>query len=244
MTTASSHPELQGALNFRDLGGLPLADGRSVRLGRLFRSDTLQALTSLDAGLLTGKLGLRTVVDLRLADEVAEQGRGPLADFDQVRFVDAPLEMASITGLAPDEVLDRLYERCLASPSLPRAIGHIAAHCDAPTLFHCAAGKDRTGIVAALVLALIGVDEEAIVADYLRSGLAMPRMLERFMQWPRYRVHVLAMPPEVYAVDERPICRLLAGLRDEFGDVRTWAKARGLTASTLARLETHLVDPL
>ena len=71
---------LEGAFNFRDLGGLRLPDGRRIRQGRLFRSDTLQALTPGDVRVLLDELGLRTVVDLRLAKEVEEEGRGPLGE--------------------------------------------------------------------------------------------------------------------------------------------------------------------
>jgi hypothetical protein len=232
---------LEGAFNFRDLGGLELADGRRVRGGRLFRSDTLQALTPRDVELLLDHIGLRTVVDLRLAKEVQAEGRGLLGESGRVTFVDSPFEMASTEGVPTDQVLERLYERCLASDSLPLAVESIAASADRPTLFHCAAGKDRTGIVAAMVLGLVGVEEDAIVADYMRSAAAMPRMIERFQTWPRYREHLAAMPREVYAVEERPIRGLLAAVRHTFGGAREWAIRRGIAPSTLQRLETLLV---
>lgn len=227
---------LEGAFNFRDLGGLPLAGGGRLREGRLYRSDTLQALTAADVDLLVGRLGLRTVVDLRLAAEVEGEGRGLLAGRPEVRFVDAPLAMARTEGIAPERVLEHLYEECLQSDSLPRAVERIAAHADAPTLFHCAAGKDRTGIVAALVLALAGVEREAIVADYLRSAAAMPRMIERFRTWPRYRRHIDAVPPQVYAVEEGPIRRVLALVDARHGGAAGWARANGIGAEAIAAL--------
>lgn len=232
---------LEGAFNFRDLGGLPLPDGRRIRHGRLFRSDTLQALTVRDVTILLEDIGLKTVIDLRLAEEVREQGRGLLGESGRVGFVDAPFGMASTDGIPADEVLDRLYERCLVSDSLPRAVQCIAEHAHAPVLFHCAAGKDRTGIVAATVLGLVGVDEETIVADYLRSAAAMPRIIERFRTWPRYREHHAAMPAQVYAVDERPIRHFLGCMRERFGGARQWAANNGLAAAALARLEQQVV---
>lgn len=233
---------LEGAFNCRDLGGLPLADGRRVRTRRLFRSDTLQALTAGDIDVLLERIGLRTVVDLRLAKEVQEEGRGLLGASGRVTFIDSPFEMASTEGIEPAQVLHRLYERCLASDSLPLAIESIAAHADRPTLFHCAAGKDRTGIVAAMVLGLVGVGEDAIVADYLRSAAAMPRMIERFQTWPRYRDHLATMPREVYAVEEGPIRTLLATVREQFGSPREWAARNGIGAATVLRMERLLVD--
>lgn len=234
---------LQGAYNFRDLGGLPLRDGRRVRAGRLFRSDTLQALTPQDVARLLDDLAVRTIIDLRLAKEVQEEGRGLLGASGRVVFIDSPFEMAATEGVPPDQVLELLYERCLASRSLPLAVESIAEHADRPTLFHCAAGKDRTGVVAATVLGLVGVDEDAIVADYMRSRDAMPRMIERFRTWSRYREHMAVTPPEVYAVEERPIRRLLEVLRVQYGGVQEWASQQGIPASTIVKLTHHLVDP-
>lgn len=232
---------LQGAFNFRDLGGLPCRDGGRTRPGRLFRSDTLQALTPQDVTLLRDRFGLRTVIDLRLAHELADEGRGPLAASGDIGFVHAPLEMASTDGVPADQVLNRLYARCLTSASLPQAIKRIAESAGSPTLFHCAAGKDRTGVVAAVVLSLLGVDEDAIVVDYLRSAAAMPRMVERFMTWPRYREHLATMPPEVYAVEEGPIRVLLTTLNDDFGGARAWAAGQGIGTPIVRELERHLI---
>jgi protein-tyrosine phosphatase len=185
---------LTGAYNFRDLGGLQLPDGRRTRYGLLFRSDTLQALTVSDVAFLRQTIGLRVVVDLRLAHEVAEEGRGLLSTADEVSYLNAPLEMAKTDGILPGEVMKHLYNQCLASESLATAVRHIAEHAGRPIVFHCAAGKDRTGIVAALVLTLLGVADEVIVADYLASTANMPRVVERLMSWPHYREHLVAMP--------------------------------------------------
>jgi len=236
-----SSSALAGAFNFRDLGGLPLADGRQTRPGLLFRSDTLQALTPGDVADLRGRIGLRVVVDLRLAAEVTDEGRGPLSNAGEVRYVNAPLEMASIDGIAPDEVLNRLYLQCLASPSLATAVTRIAEQAGEPTVFHCAAGKDRTGVVAAIVLSLLGVTEEAIVEDYLASAANMPRMVERFMSWPRYRDHLAAMPAAVYAVERGPILHLLRALSTQFGTAQRWALQQGIPQGLLQNLERRLI---
>lgn len=231
-----SQSPLEGAFNFRDLGGLLTGAGRPVRSGLLFRSDSLQALTEGDVTKLRHDYGLKVVVDLRLEREVAEEGRGPLASVDEVGYVNAPLEMASTEGTAPEDVLDTLYLQCLASPSMVRAVGRIVEHAGQPTLFHCAAGKDRTGVVAAVILGLLDVDEEQIVGDYMDSASNMPRMLERFATWPRYREHLAAMPPQVYAVEQPPIRLLLAELRRRHGGARAWALERGIAPSAIDRL--------
>jgi protein-tyrosine phosphatase len=232
---------LAGAFNFRDLGGLPVSRGGRTQPGLLFRSDTLQALTPSDVERLVHQVGLRSVVDLRLAEEVVREGRGLLELQQDIRYTHAPMGMAPTQGVAPDEVLDVLYRSCLASDSMVLAIEQIAANAGQPTLFHCAAGKDRTGLVAAMLLSLAGVDTDAIVADYLRSAHAMPRMLERFATWPRYRDHLAASPPQVYAVTEAPIRRFLDELALNHGGAWVWAEARGLSAAALERFVRTLL---
>lgn len=91
------------------------------------------------------------------------------------------------------------------------------------------------------ILAAVGVAEDAIVADYLLSGGNMPRMLERFATWPRYRDHLQAMPPQVYAVEEAPIKRFLQEIDVRHGGVRGWALENGIRKEVLARLERELV---
>jgi protein-tyrosine phosphatase len=233
---------LDGAFNFRDLGGLPTRDGRALVHGCLFRSDTLQALSEHDVVMLRDAIGLRVVVDLRLAREVDEEGRGLLAAENEIGYVHAPLEMASTDGIAPERVLEALYLQCLESPSTVRAVAAIAANAGQPTLFHCAAGKDRTGVVAALILGLLEVDEEAIVADYMDSAANMPRMLARFDGWPRYRDHLAAMPAQVYAVEEAPIRSMLQALRERHGSAQEWALDGGIPAVSIERLRQRLIS--
>lgn len=228
---------LEGAYNFRDLGGIPTAHGRRVRPGRLFRSDTLQALTPQDIQVLLHDIGLRGVVDLRLATEVAEQGRGPLAQVAQVRYINAPMQMAATEGIPAHEVMNHLYLGCLAPEvNLAGVVQHICAFADQPVVFHCAAGKDRTGVVAAIVLRLLGVSDTEILADYMRSAAAMPRMIERFRTWPLYRRHMESTPPEAYRVQAEPLLALLQRMDQDFGDATNWALRQGIRQEAIDQL--------
>ncbi|OLT16107.1 hypothetical protein BJF78_15260 [Pseudonocardia sp. CNS-139] len=112
-----------------------------------------------------------------------------------------------------------------------------------PVLLHCAAGKDRTGLVTALLLRLLGVDDDEIVADYLRSGANMPRIVERFRTWARYRDHMAAVPAEVYQAQEHTIRGVLDGLDRLHGGADGWAAARGITAAERRHLREHLLVP-
>ena len=163
---------LQGAYNLRDLGGLPTEDGGRTRTGRVFRSDSLQSVTADDVALLHQRLGVRSLIDLRGADEVVSEGRGLLAD-REIRYVNLPLvqEDGTLVSYLEDGRTVDLVPRYLSYLDSPgrmmlRAIELISESDTAPTVFFCAAGKDRTGVLTALVLRLAGVEPEAVVEDY------------------------------------------------------------------------------
>jgi hypothetical protein len=234
---------LAGAFNFRDLGGLGTGDGREVRSGLLLRSDTLQALTPADVRYLVDGLRLELVVDLRIGPEAVGEGRGPLVDAP-VSYLNAPLRDLSPTpGLPPAEQTLRFYLDHLGSPTSPVAtvVRVLCAQAGHPVLVHCAAGKDRTGLVIALVLRLLGVRDEEIVADYLRTAANMDRIVQRFRGWPRYREHMARVPPEVYQAQEHTIVGFLAGLDREHGGATAWARARGMAPADLAGLRERLL---
>jgi protein-tyrosine phosphatase len=251
---------LAGAFNFRDLGGLVTADGRRTRCGRLFRSDTLQALTSADTAYLTESLGVTTVLDLRASTEAVEQGRGPLGGLP-VCYLNVPLEDAPRTageagppdrpdpaagqpaGLVPGPTL-AFYLRHLESPApaLPLALQLLAVSLDHPVVVHCAAGKDRTGLVIALALDLAGVPAAAIAEDYMVTAQNMARINARFRGWPRYREHMAAADPEFYRVEEHTIRAFLAGLRRRHGGARGWARSRGIPDEVIRLLTSRLIE--
>jgi protein-tyrosine phosphatase len=187
MTDVSRQIALEGAPNFRDLGGYATADGRRVRSGQLFRSGVLSDVTDPDIALLTG-LQIATVVDLRSRDEIAERPNKlpPGATAVEVPVTDisaapgtiaARLEAGDTEGLGPEMLLagNRAFARELRGAF--RTMLHLAidpAH--RPIVFHCTAGKDRTGFAAMLVLRTLGVPRETVLTDYLQSN---DRLAER-----------------------------------------------------------------
>ena len=237
--------EPAGALNFRDLGGLPAGPGRRTRSGVLFRSDTLQALTDDDVALLVERLGLEAVFDLRVGAEAVEQGRGPLVGH-AVTYLNAPLREAAPND-EPAERQALLFSLMhLEAPTsvLGSVVRSAAAFAGRPIVVHCAAGKDRTGLVVTLLLALAGVDRQAIVADYLASGPNMVAIMRRFRTWPRYAAHMAATVPELYQAHEHTVRGVLDALDDRYGGVRGWALARGLDDGLLDRFPALLTEPL
>jgi protein-tyrosine phosphatase len=179
---AGSDPiSLEGAPNFRDLGGYEAADGRRVRHGQLFRSGVLSDVTDADLAALAG-LSIATVVDLRSADEVALRTNrlppGAVAVHVPVTDVSAApssilerLESGDSEGLGAEMLLtgNRAFARELRA-AFATAL-HLAMQPEhRPIVFHCTAGKDRTGFAAALMLRTLGVPREAAVSDYLLSN--------------------------------------------------------------------------
>lgn len=158
------HLPLSGAENFRDLGGYQ-ASGETVVWRRVFRADRLTELTAEDAQALAA-LSLKTVIDLRTPAEILRSGPGRLAT--QATVITHSLITAS-TVLRP--VLDYGAWVAQAREPIAAVFSVMSAAADPfPLVFHCTAGKDRTGIIAALLLSLLGVDAEDIVADYALTG--------------------------------------------------------------------------
>ncbi|MBD0841232.1 tyrosine-protein phosphatase [Streptomyces sp. TRM68416] len=224
----STEPELAGVRNFRDVGGLPTVDGRRVRHGVLFRSGHLAHATDEDAAFL-GSLGLHTIFDFRnAADQKLE---GPDVELAGVRNVNLPLsdpaEGAEFWKMVRDGDLDQLRAILADGKGAQRMIDsyrmiikertaehsqvlHSLAEDSVPALMHCAAGKDRAGLSIAVTLLALGVEREAIVADYLESN-AKHR---------RYKVHRSSTAASAYSPE---IMELLSPLFD--------ARAEYLTAA-------------
>jgi protein-tyrosine phosphatase len=180
------HVDLEAASNFRDLGGYTTADGRLVRWRRLFRADSLHLLTDTDLE-LARELGLRTVIDLRSHSELDRVGRYPV-DRHEVTLHHLPVfatlkEIGDEIRVIPDDAPPGhiyIVMAALGPDSLATAMRLLADADTYPAVFHCTAGKDRTGILAALVLAVLGVPTDTIVADYALTQQALQRINERY----------------------------------------------------------------
>ncbi|MEW1724600.1 tyrosine-protein phosphatase [Streptomyces sp. NPDC093109] len=184
----STEPELSGVRNFRDVGGLPTTDGRRVRGGTLFRSGHLAHATDADAAFLTG-LGLHTVFDFRNSADMKLDGED--VALPGVRQVNIPLsdpaDGAEFWRMVRDGDLGQLRSLLSDDRGAARMIGsyrtiiterttehsrvlHALAEDSVPALMHCAAGKDRAGLSVAVALLAVGVEPDAIEADYLKSN--------------------------------------------------------------------------
>lgn len=240
--TDQSLPHLEGIVNLRDVGGLPLHGGGQVRPGVLFRSESLQGASEEDAQTLISLLGIGSILDLRSAAESIREGRGPL-DASAATYVNVPLNPAALDltrdPLRPSgHLTSQVYRGFARDPggSLPRVFALLPELLHEPTLVHCAAGKDRTGLVVAMILEIAGVPRDAVVEDYLRSALANDRVNEMLALSPHYRAHMQKADPEFYEVHEFAIRDYLEWLDSEYGGAASWALERGLTTRHLDRI--------
>ncbi|MGJ5830993.1 tyrosine-protein phosphatase [Streptomyces ossamyceticus] len=259
----STEPELAGVRNFRDVGGLPTVDGRRVRHGVLFRSGHLAHATDDDAAFLSS-LGLHTIFDFRnAADQKLE---GPDVELPGVRNVNLPLsdpaDGAEFWKMVRDGDVDQLRALLDDGKAAGRMIAsyrtiikhrtaehsnvlHALAEDSVPALMHCAAGKDRAGLSIAVTLLAVGVEREAIVADYLESN-AKHR---------RYKVHRSSSSPNAYSPEIMELLSPLFDARAEYlqaafdtveetwGDVDTYLE-QGLKLTPTSRelLRERLLD--
>jgi protein-tyrosine phosphatase len=237
---------LEGCLNFRDVGGYPTADGRRVRWRRMFRSDALCGLTAADVARLRGEIGLATVVDLRSTAELRADGDGPLVragvahhhlplfDGDAVRPEDRTM---------PVTLADRYWLLAeYAKARIARVLAALAAS-EGPAVYHCAAGKDRTGVVSAVLLGVLGVPDEVIVADYAATKENLEAIVERLMATEGYATVLASLPPDTLHAEAETMVAFLEHIRADYGDMRGYAAAAGVTPDALEALVVRLIEP-
>jgi protein-tyrosine phosphatase len=237
--------ELEGAVNFRDLGGYATADGQRTRWRMLFRADGLSELTEADLVILRD-LGIRTVIDLRTGHEL-EQSRFNV-EAHPVEFHHFPI-IKSLTSVedfnrAPG-FLGVQYKQMLedGAPQIVGALSALAAPDARPAVFHCTAGKDRTGLLSALVLSLLGVPEETVVADYALSGAAMARLRAKLIvKYPNGKV-LVEDSDAVLSADPANMVALFAHMKERFGTVTEYASAIGVPDEVVARLRQAMLAP-
>jgi len=230
--------QFSGLLNIRELGGHPTRDGATTRRGSLLRSDDLVQLTSAGVQALAD-YGVRTVVDLRWPAEVAARPHPLALGERKVRYhsisllADDEMEWASLSGECTKEMW-----KCAVlehtRPQLKAVLEIIAGAAAEPLLFHCVAGKDRTGLIAALLLALADVEPDAIAADYAASTAQLAdAYLLRYSNLDRTEIM------EALRCPEQGVHNMLAYLA-EYAGAAGYLRAIGLSEATIERLRARL----
>jgi protein-tyrosine phosphatase len=251
----SRHLDWEGTINARDSGGLAAAEG-AVRHGALIRSDVLNDLTPAGQAALIAH-GVRTVIDVRAADEIADAwDRYPFREHDLVKYRNLPFSAG--TDAAMGSQVRAVYAAAQSREEINRLdldnhragiCAIVAAIAEAPpggVLVHCHAGKDRTGIVIALTLSVVGVSDDEIADDYALTQLVLEPLLSEWFEYmgadgapasEHARLRALADPRREAMLDT------LSYLRRHYGSAEEYLLGGGVSAEQLKMLRERLVEP-
>ena len=242
--------DLEGCLNFRDLGGYPTTDGRTLAWRGIYRSDGLHRLSERDVVRLRDDLRLTDLIDLRSSAELSLDGRGPLRDEPMV-FHHVPLFDGDRPSTFSPDMVQRMEQMTLADryfglaelakDAIARVVT-ILADTEGGAVYHCAAGKDRTGVISAILLSALGVPEELIVADYALTQQNLDAIIERLHASDGYKTMFEALPPDTLHAEPETMVGLLAQLRDGYGSVTGYLETAGVGSDVLERLRANVLE--
>jgi protein-tyrosine phosphatase len=195
------------------------------------------------------RLGMSSVVDLRSLAEVARTGRG-LLELESLRFVNSPVLSDAETEEPREELvfdasyLARRYLQYLdvGAPAFVVAIKEMTVPENYPLVFNCFLGKDRTGVLAALVLSCLGVERETIVEDYALTHERMRLITEKLRRDPTQRETIDLTPPALLAADEATMSSFLGEVDQRYGGAQAWAEGAGVTPEQVERLEELVLE--
>ena len=246
------HINFESVPNFRDLGGYRTQGGRTVAWRRLFRSAALHSMSRPDIARLKEDIRPRAVIDLRTPREPNKQREISLLDEMGARYhnvpfrPDSPDYVKQETNLFRDATdMGEVYLYRIREPEFGKrlvdSLELIADRNNHPLVFHCSVGKDRTGVLAAMLLAAAGVMDEDIIHDYTLSAPFIPEIRDRWMNDPAAPREVKELPDCQWEASAESMARFLALLRREYGSVAGYLEAQGADNSLPRRLEEALL---
>ena len=242
------HLPLSGAYNFRDLGGYRTHTGEMTKWRRILRADCPHRLSSDDISKLMGE-GLTTVIDLRSNNET-ENNVNPFATMTGVAYQNVGL----FDHLAPDTMHDEksqpeadplfgFYVKTLANrqTAIRNVLSAIANAQDGMVMFHCTAGKDRTGLISALLLGLAEVEESEIVSDYAQTKLLIADLVLEFLELAKENGTNLANYRRLLDCKPETMRNVVGHINDSYQSVPGYAAEIGLQPELITRLSSRLL---
>lgn len=238
----------EGCLNFRDMGGYSTHDGRIVQWQRLYRSDSLHWMTPDDAAKARDQLDIALILDLRSPEEVSQFGKGLLLNpvlgyhhfplLEKVDFGRRDILASNLTDL------DGFYIGILkqSASQIAAALTVLSRQAAYPSVFYCAAGKDRTGVFAAVLLAVLGINDEQIIQDYALTNHRIGDIIERLRTLPDYAAAMEDLPPELVTAPQEWIEGLLMWVRSEHGSMRAYIETQNIGEEVFLGLERNFLS--
>jgi len=256
MTSSDTLPrriELDGPVNFRDLGGYVGRDAKTVAWRQVFRADGLDSMTRRDLDIVAGQLGVATVIDLRTPREIELIGLGPVAQaglsWHNVSIIDETQRLWQ-QALDHGTIVEQYFVMLDGSSARFVEALELIAAAEGPLVFHCAAGKDRTGLLAALLLSLLEVDDPTIGADYALTAEVLPAIEAKLMaraEDPRFRDHYAKRPNwkqaarRALTADGDTLAVVMTEWRERHGSVEAWLSTHGMHPTVPERLRQRLL---
>lgn len=243
----SRHLPLRGTYNLRDLGGYQTVQGQTTIWGRFLRADSLHRLEDGEAERLY-EFGLRRVIDLRTPDEIA-QAPNPFEAFADVRFSNQPMfddlspEALSKTRKEGDDPLLSFYLTAIQTrgAAISAIMEELASEQEGAVLFNCTAGKDRTGIIAALLLGLAEVPQHQIVEDYTLTNTLIPDLVAEFLALSRARGGDTKSYAKLLESPDHTMINTLEQIQTSHGSVADYLGSVGLAQADIDRLRARLL---
>ena len=254
--TAERLVPLQGSWNFRDLGGYQTSNGSRVKWGQIFRSDNLSNLTNRDHALLK-RMGIKLVCDFRTPPEL-KRWPDRLPDDDSIDYLQLPIihgerefdfyyekiGKGEVSWLTEEFMIDaniRIIDEY--GDTLGKVFHRLAEPDTRPVAFHCAGGRDRTGVCAALILLALSVPEETVIYDYCLSGVFISKRREEINE----RIRSRGVDPETlalyYTATPHFFVPVINHIREAYGSSTNYLRTKaGVSDETLDLLKKELLE--
>lgn len=245
--------EIEGAVNFRDLGGYR-AGAMRVRPGLLYRAGMTHRITADGLRTLADRYGIRAVIDLRAEGELRDDGIGAFESAG-IRHIHAPVfanilypaeeqqaRMEAMRNGTYDWADSYLRMTEVGGDAFGTVFRSVADPDTLPLVFHCAAGRDRTGVTAALLLGVLGVDDDTVAADYARSGeFLLPHAARFIRESARGRLTEEQMG-RILATRAEVMHRFLATLAKRHGGAEGYIRSLGVSEAEIAAIRGGLLE--
>lgn len=237
--TANEPLNFAGTLNVRELGGYVNADGVQLKTHKVLRGDDLSNLTEEGMKALQ-EYGVKICIDLRIYEE--KQKPDPFYMSNELEYHSIPIKGDMVMQCEPGEMLYRLYVNILENHAKALlAEMRIVAREEEGIIFHCTAGKDRTGVTAMLILAICGVSREQIVVDYEPSGKNIAEQIKRQKQQLE-ECGITSIPDEIFESRAETMDKLLDYLEEKYDGPVNYLRKIGLSDSEIEQIRKKMLE--